>query len=354
MRAAGRSTVKSSARMSSKTDAPDLREQLADRRAWRSLLLRLGGSAVILGVLFLLLPLDDLGAALQRLGLRDWLTGLGIFLVMHGIGVVKWHMAVNAAGARLAPVHAVRCYYAGLFGNTFLPSVIGGDVVRAGLALPNVRSKAGLLLGSVVERALDMGALAMVAGIGVLLIPGALDPSGRRTFQFVALAFVVAGIVALAGARWFPVRRFRFKHRRKLARMRQAFRAVAARPGRMVTVLLLGMVLQVCMVSLAAWLGRACGLDAPLRIWLFVWPLAKLSAVVPVTQGGIGVREAAQAALFAPFGVPAALAVAVSLVWQSIVLAGGLAGGLLSLVLGRSLHAPAFSDRATTRPTTPV
>jgi uncharacterized membrane protein YbhN (UPF0104 family) len=47
------------------------------------------------------------------------------------------------------------------------------------------------------------------------------------------------------------------------------------------------------------------------------------------------VREAALAALFAPFGVPAVLAVAVSLVFQVVIISGGLLGGLLSLLLGR-------------------
>jgi glycosyltransferase 2 family protein len=37
---------------------------------------------------------------------------------------------------------------------------------------------------------------------------------------------------------------------------------------------------------------------------LFAWPLAKIAAVVPITQGGIGVREAALVVLLAPFGAP--------------------------------------------------
>jgi uncharacterized membrane protein YbhN (UPF0104 family) len=86
---------------------------------------------------------------------------------------------------------------------------------------------------------------------------------------------------------------------------------------------------------LTAWLGRLCGIDAPIQVWLFVWPLAKISALTPITQGGLGVREAAQAALFAPFGVPASLAVAVSLVFQGVIISGGLISGLLSYLLGR-------------------
>jgi hypothetical protein len=75
-------------------------------------------------------------------------------------------------------------------------------------------------------------------------------------------------------------------------------------------------------------------------MWLFVWPLAKLSGVLPVTQNGIGVREAAQVVLFAPFGVAAVAAVAAGLVFETIILAGGLVGGVLSLIIGRLSAAP--------------
>jgi len=34
----------------------------------------------------------------------------------------------------------------------------------------------------------------------------------------------------------------------------------------------------------------------PLYVWLFAWPLGRISVLLPVTQGGIGVREAALAA----------------------------------------------------------
>jgi hypothetical protein len=66
-----------------------------------------------------------------------------------------------------------------------------------------------------------------------------------------------------------------------------------------------------------------------------VWPLAKLSGLLPVSQGGIGVRELALAALAAPFGAPPVLTVAVGLVLETIVVASGLAAGLGAFLLGR-------------------
>jgi len=60
----------------------------------------------------------------------------------------------------------------------------------------------------------------------------------------------------------------------------------------------------------------------------------KLASLLPVTQGGIGVREAALAALAAPFGAPPAMTVAVGLVWETIIIVGGLVAGIIAYGLG--------------------
>ena len=97
----------------------------------------------------------------------------------------------------------------------------------------------------------------------------------------------------------------------------------------------LSVIVQISFIFLNVHLAEACGLHLPYRVWLFAWPLAKLSAVVPVTQAGIGVREAALAALLLPFGAPAVLAVAAGLAWDAVVVGGAIAGGILAFVTGR-------------------
>ena len=83
-------------------------------------------------------------------------------------------------------------------------------------------------------------------------------------------------------------------------------------------------------------LARASGLDLPAAVWFFAWPLAKLIAIVPVSLAGLGVREASLAGLLAPLGADPATVVAVGLLWQSVLLATGLAGGLVLLLVGRN------------------
>lgn len=300
--------------------------------AWVRVAVSLG----VLGVLVALLPGGELVAAFGRVSPFVWIVSVPIYLALHFIGVAKWRMLMGAAGARFRVSEAAHCYYAGLFGSILLPSVVGGDLVRAGLAMRLSRARVAVLFGSVLDRMIDVVALASVAGFGILAVPGALDPQSRRIFVALLVGAAGLGIVGAACLLLLPARRFPFRIRRHLVRVRAAARTFRRSPRFVLTALAAAIALQSSLVVLNAWLGRACGLEAALSTWFFVWPLGKLAALVPVTQAGIGVREAALVGLFAPFGVPAVLAVAAGLAFQGVVFAGGFAGGLLSYLLGRT------------------
>ena len=297
-------------------------------------LLRVAGSVAVLALLFHFLPLRQVWSAMGQLPLGLWLLMLAGYLLAHTIAVSKWRMMVNLAGAGLSFAQAARSYFAGLFSTLFLPSIVGGDVVRAGLALKLGRSKAGILLGSLLDRLMDVTALGMLAVIGAVFVPGSLSPASRKIFLVVAAAFLAAAVLLGTVVLWLPAGRFSYRMRRRLVRLVIAWRSLVRQPQYVLAVLSLAIVVQVLFVLLTAQVADACGLHLPLRVWLFAWPLAKIAALVPLTQGGIGVREAALAALLRPFGAPAALAVAVGLVWETIIISGGLTAGLTAYLLG--------------------
>jgi len=232
-------------------------------------------------------------------------------------------------------IQAARCYFAGLFGSLFLPSLIGGDLVRAGMAMRIGRSKAGVLLGSLVDRGVDLVALGILAGTGALLVPGSLDPQDRRIFLALAGIGLVGIAMTAAIAAFLPARRFSYRMRRRFVRVRIAARSMTRRPGAVLTALVLALSAQIVFIVLNTVLAEACGLHLAFRIWLFAWPLAKLSAAIPLTQGGIGLREAALAALLRPFGASAVLSVAAGIAWEAIVIGGGLVAGFTSFLMTR-------------------
>jgi uncharacterized membrane protein YbhN (UPF0104 family) len=68
--------------------------------------------------------------------------------------------------------------------------------------------------------------------------------------------------------------------------------------------------------------------------------LAKIAAVMPITQGGIGVRDAALVVLLAPFGAPAPQVLATGIVWEGVIITAGLLAGLTAFLLRYSQSRP--------------
>jgi glycosyltransferase 2 family protein len=298
-------------------------------------LLHYGGSALALGLLFRFLPGRQVLHALGRLPAQLWVLVVVGYLTAHCLGVGKWRLMVNTAGAGLNYSRAARCYFAGLFGSLFLPSLIGGDLVRVAMAMRYGKTKAGVLLGSFLDRIIDFAALVLLAAVGALLAPRTLEPESRRVFvglgaaAIMGIAFVAIVLVLI------PFRRLSLRMRRRAVNLRRASRSVMQRPGKALAALSISIVTQLSFISLSVALADACGLRLPFRAWLFAWPIAKLSAAIPVTQGGIGVREAALAGLLVPFGAPPTLTVAAGLAWEAVVISGALLGGAFVLATRR-------------------
>jgi uncharacterized membrane protein YbhN (UPF0104 family) len=298
-------------------------------------ILQYGGSALVLYLLFRLLPGRQVWQALGLLPVQLWLLVLLGYLAAHCIGAAKYRLVLNIGGAGISVRQAVRCYFAGLFGSLFLPSLIGGDILRLAMALRLAKSRAGVVLGSFVDRFSDFASLALLAGMGASLVPGALDLRSRKIFEMVSGIAILAVAIAAGVIAVLPLRRFSFRMKRRFVRLRGAFRSMMKQPAAMLRALSMSLTVQIIFIILNVALADACGLHLHFRIWLFAWPLAKLAAAVPITQAGIGVREAALAALLVPFGATAVLAVASGLAWDAISISGAIAGGIFALIAGR-------------------
>jgi uncharacterized protein (TIRG00374 family) len=311
----------------------------AASRGWLVIAVRWFAALIVLGLLFHFLPIAPLRAALARIPLTRFLAVLIGYLLAHAVGIAKWRMMVNTAGAELDFAPSAQCYTAGLFGTLFLPSIIGGDVVRLAVGLRRSPHPAAVLTGNVADRFLDVAAQAGLVLLGLLLLPGSLPPQFQMPARgtFFVLGGVTLVVLALVFLLQRPLLGGRSIHfRRRLARLRHALRCVSRRPQILILGWLLGTLIQSTFLILTALLAVSCGLVLPLRIWLFAWPLAKLAAVLPLTQGGIGVREAALVALLAPFGAAAPLVLAAGLVWEGVIIAGGLIAGAVAFLLRRS------------------
>lgn len=276
------------------------------------------------------IPRRNFLAAMAQVGGGLWCAVLGGSLVAHAIAAAKWRLLVRASGCPVGHLDALAAHAAGLFANNWLPSVVGGDVVRASVLARRQHGLAAPLVASIADRVIDLGVSLALAVAGVLLSGTAgSGPAVPLLRSATGLLLIGSTVGALLLWKLDPARAPR-RIALPLARLREVSGALAAHPASALAATGLSLTVQSALIALNLALAHAIGIEAGLGAWLIAFPLAKIAALAPVSLGGLGVREAASAALLAPFGVAAAPAIAQGFIWRTILLGLGLAGGGLS------------------------
>ena len=294
-------------------------------------LIRAAGSALVLGLLFWFLPFDAIVDGFSRVPLGLMPMVIALFMLGHVVAAAKWWLLLDRG---LPFLLALQAHFAGLAANLGLPGAAGGDAVRAGLAHVAMRDGPKMAAGSVADRMIDTLGLAFLSVIGLVLLRGQGGQGGAAV-----QATVLVLVIGLAAIFLFPqlvVRLWtlfpRLPAKALALKVADAFGALGKRPLLLLTALVISMAVQALFIWLAVQLAEAVGVRVPMAAWLFAWPLAKIIAVLPISLGGLGVREATLAALLVPFGADAAQVVASGLVWQAVLyVSGGIGATVLAL-----------------------
>ena len=303
----------------------------------RTIYFRAAVSVIIIGLIILWLPFHQIWGAAKRVSIQLWVFLVLAFLVIHLIGVFKWRFIVGMGKVRLPYSLAFRCYFYGLFGNLFLPSVIGGDLVRAGMAVRHFEEKEQIIIGSIMDRFLDVCSLLAMIVLGASLTTEALSNQHLKILVII-FSILAIGILLCITFVLIPLPdRMPEKIHEVISRTRFILRHLVEHPVYAVGTLSLSMLMQGSFILLNAYLGSICGIKISILTWLIIWPLAKISAMVPISLGGIGVREVALAAFLAPLGVLYSTAVGYGFVWETVLIAGSLIGFALSVLPAKNI-----------------
>lgn len=297
------------------------------------LLVRAFVSIGILVFLLWWLPTDLLLGAIARISWPVWILVVSGFLLGHIISSLKWRLLLQAVDIKISVTEAIRAHAAGLFANLCLPSVVGGDVVRAGVVMRDHKRIENIALGSLADRVNDSFALILIAALAGIFIPHIADVAIGQMLVGAVLLLLSAVLAIFAFIRWFPVSRLPGKVEQFVLRFRDAQIALISAPGVAFAAFMMSFSIQCGFILLNLVLAREIGITAPVSLWFFAWPMAKLVALAPVSLGGIGVREVAIAGLMAPFGINPTLVVAQSLTWEVVLVGSGLFAGLMAAVL---------------------
>jgi uncharacterized protein (TIRG00374 family) len=301
---------------------------------------RLIGSGVVVALLIwrMRTEWDRVLKALQGLDGRYWLAAFLLYLATQVISTWRWQLFALALGLGGALRSYLSYYFVGMFFNLVLPTSVGGDVVRAWYLAHRPGTGTGrrmpAFLSVLADRVSGVVVLVMVACTAAVFCPVELPPRIKVCIAAIAAAAVV-GVVGL------PLLDRLLRTRRKLSPSLAHLARVTAggmnyfRNSRlMVGTTALSVVVQVNSVIVMALIGMGLGLDVPSRYYGILMPLVTLLTLLPVSVGGIGVREYGTLLLLEPLGVGHAEAVTLAVLLFAVQTAAGLVGLIPYLVGG--------------------
>ena len=270
------------------------------------------------------------------------LLALAAYAGTQSISVWRWNRLLRAQHIDVEPRRLTESIWVSMFFNNFLPSNIGGDVVRIADTAPAAGSKTLATTVILVDRVLGLIALVIIASSGALVASmlGVHVPGARWLWLVSALAAAAAISVitmphlvgVIVGHALVPVRALnRPWVTERAQRLEDAVIRFRKAPSAVAGAFAGAIVVQITIV--AFYLLTAKGLSVPLPIFLgaVLIPVSLVVQMAPVSINGFGVREAVFAFFFRRFGLPIEAAVALSLVSTGLVMALSLVGGVLFL-----------------------
>jgi len=279
--------------------------------------LRIAGTLLTLGLLFVLLRSQgwaEIGAALQRLAWWRVLLALAVMFVSRTAVALRWHTLLREVDRRVRALDSLRISYAGLFAANFLPTTIGGDVIRLAACL-QLRVDAALATASLAaDRLVGMAGMALFLPLGLIR----LGEVGLPRWQS---ALPLAGIWAQA----------REKARGFLSRLWESFRIWLRHPRALLAALGFTLIHQLSLyISIRLILD---GLGEPAG-WLRVagiWSLVYFITLLPVSINGYGVQEVSTVLLYAHLaGIRPESAAVLALLQRVIQMAASLPGAFFA------------------------
>jgi hypothetical protein len=312
------------------------------RRVWLGVKI-----AMSVGLLALLLSRTDIPRlwASMRGAAAGWLlAALSLYLLMVLISVWRWRVLLAAQHVVVPDGRLMNSYLVATFFNNFLPSNIGGDVIRVHDTAQASGSKTLATTVILMDRGIGLLGLLLVAAVAATSAPAgpaALPGLGPVLWLgFLAGALVIAplvlaphGVARLLG----PLRRIHHEWvSLRIARLTGALGRFGEAPHAMLWGFAGAVAVQAVLVAFYAAIVRSMGMSVPWWYLAVVVPVSFVVQMAPISVNGFGVREATFAYYFSRLGLPIESAIAVSFMGAVLVMAFSLSGAVAYVARGAS------------------
>ena len=299
------------------------------------IILRVGISIALL--VFLFGQVD--GKALFRIirGADIWLLLLAflIFTLVYAVCLFRWEMLLKAVRVYLPVKRIIVSFSGGMFFNVFMPSTIGGDLVRSFDLAAHTKKGKEVVATVLLDRLSGYAGMVLVAVAAMIF--------GYRLVQDRVVVLIVLAIVALLVLILLLLfnnfcfsKINRFFHASNSSRLMTAIKNTHQelyyfRQRKRVLFLNLAYSLFVQVVAPVSYylIAVALGIKTDIIYFFIFFPLIGAITLLPISIGGLGLRDAITIYFFAKAGMAKDAAFAISIMVFFYTLLLGALGGII-------------------------
>lgn len=297
--------------------------------------MRFALSAILLAYLFQKIDWIKTKEVLQNAHLSYIFYAVLIFFFINAVVLYRWYLYIEGLSLTVNLLNVVRYFFIGLFGNLFLPSAIGGDVIKIFGLCKNSTEKPKVVASVLLDRLSGFTGIVLLAIVAFFYAYPILKDG-----TLLGLILVLALICGCMGSILFYEPLYIFacrifnrlpKVKKSLMTMHYDIILLKDRKDVLYKTVLLSSLAQ-CLLAVTFYLlARALDQGIAFIYFLTFIPLICVASSFP-SIGGLGVREAGAAYLFAKVGMPAGIAVSISLMNFLFMVLVGLIGGIFFMV----------------------
>ncbi|MBE0681163.1 MAG: flippase-like domain-containing protein [Anaerolineales bacterium] len=249
----------------------------------RQSIARVLGSVLALALLIVLIEEEgdgELFSALRRVSFGYFLAAIVALSISRLFAASRWHVLLKSAGVKISFLRSIMLTFTGNFSSNFLPTTIGGDVVRLTGAMQLGYDRAICVASLVADRLIGLAGMSLALPLGLVPVFSLSD----GTSQAIAVSALFQKVVD------FSKRTF------------ESFSIWLKKPLALASSLLstLG---NMAFIYLAVYL-LLLGIDHEVSYWLVagLYTLTYFVTLVPISINGLGVQELSMTFLLTQLG----------------------------------------------------
>ena len=288
-------------------------------------ILRLLGTLAALGLLVYLLSQqgwEEIGAALRQIA--RWRLGLSLVLIFASRLAVwgRWHVLLRSGGVPAHPGQSLRITFAGLFATNFLPTTVGGDMIRLAGAIRLRFDPAVSAASLVADRLVGLAGMAMAVPIG---LPRFIQAGRESSTGMLHLRTMLYAAAAPIMPHW--LRRIWELGINLGRRVLQAMALWLKQPRNLLLSLAFSWIHMLCTFGVLTLLFNGMGAD--IGFWLVggLYSVVYLITLLPFSINGYGLQEVSMTYVFSTVGgASLSSALTAALLFRTLMMVASLPG----------------------------